>query len=142
MELDFGDKVDFAPLAARMRPREIADYFGQQHIVGPASRPSRHGLDADTRLIKSAAHRGGYRRNLCPHAHQQQINTGTTAKHRRKILKRKRARRDLPSHLSTGCQQQVTIVEVMADPKATRTEAVYRRLPFKVDFLHAHGSAP
>ncbi|GAA0852340.1 replication-associated recombination protein A [Aliiglaciecola litoralis] len=35
MELDLGDTPSFEPLAARMRPRHIQDYFGQQHIVGP-----------------------------------------------------------------------------------------------------------
>lgn len=45
MDLDFGDKVDFAPLAARMRPREIAEYFGQQHIVGPG-KPLRKAIES------------------------------------------------------------------------------------------------
>jgi putative ATPase len=33
---DFPDdnKIDFSPLAARMRPHSIEQYFGQQHIVG------------------------------------------------------------------------------------------------------------
>ncbi|MFQ3236030.1 MAG: putative ATPase, partial [Paraglaciecola sp.] len=33
---DFPDdnKIDFSPLAARMRPQSIEQYFGQQHIVG------------------------------------------------------------------------------------------------------------
>lgn len=45
MDLDFGDKVDFAPLAARMRPKEIAEYFGQQHIVGPG-KPLRKAIES------------------------------------------------------------------------------------------------
>lgn len=45
MDLDFGDKVDFAPLAARMRPQKIAEYFGQQHIVGPG-KPLRKAIES------------------------------------------------------------------------------------------------
>jgi putative ATPase len=43
---DFADKTEqenFLPLAARMRPRTIDEYFGQQHIVGPGT-PLRNSL--------------------------------------------------------------------------------------------------
>ncbi|WP_339772636.1 replication-associated recombination protein A [uncultured Paraglaciecola sp.] len=38
------DEQDFAPLAARMRPQNIAQYFGQQHIVGEG-KPLRSAID-------------------------------------------------------------------------------------------------
>jgi putative ATPase len=34
MNLDLGLNPDFSPLAARMRPASIGEYFGQQHILG------------------------------------------------------------------------------------------------------------
>ena len=43
---DFSDKTEqnmFLPLAARMRPQSIEQYFGQQHIVGPGT-PLRNAL--------------------------------------------------------------------------------------------------
>lgn len=46
-EFDFADNSDpvaqFAPLAARMRPKVIEQYFGQQHIIGPG-KPLREAL--------------------------------------------------------------------------------------------------
>ncbi|MEP4100616.1 replication-associated recombination protein A, partial [Paraglaciecola sp.] len=46
-EFDFSDSQadteDFAPLAARMRPSSIEQYFGQQHIIGP-DKPLRAAL--------------------------------------------------------------------------------------------------
>jgi putative ATPase len=46
-EFDFADNNDpvaqFAPLAARMRPQRIEQYFGQQHIIG-ADKPLRAAL--------------------------------------------------------------------------------------------------
>ncbi|MFT2091137.1 replication-associated recombination protein A [Paraglaciecola sp. 2405UD69-4] len=46
-EFDFSDSQtgteDFAPLAARMRPNSIDEYFGQQHIIGP-DKPLRAAL--------------------------------------------------------------------------------------------------
>ena len=49
-EFDFADTQDsphtvaeFAPLAARMRPQVIDQYFGQQHIIGP-DKPLRAAL--------------------------------------------------------------------------------------------------
>jgi putative ATPase len=46
-EFDFADTNDpvaqFAPLAARMRPQVIEQYFGQQHIIGP-DKPLRAAL--------------------------------------------------------------------------------------------------
>lgn len=46
-EFDFADNNDpvaqFAPLAARMRPQVIEQYFGQQHIIGP-DKPLRAAL--------------------------------------------------------------------------------------------------
>ncbi|WP_293747697.1 replication-associated recombination protein A [uncultured Paraglaciecola sp.] len=46
-EFDFADTQDsvaqFAPLAARMRPKVIEQYFGQQHIIGP-DKPLRAAL--------------------------------------------------------------------------------------------------
>lgn len=46
-EFDFAESShpaqDFAPLAARMRPQVIEQYFGQQHIVGP-DKPLRAAL--------------------------------------------------------------------------------------------------
>ena len=44
MELNLNDTPSFEPLAARMRPRHIQDYFGQQHIVGP-EKPLRKTLE-------------------------------------------------------------------------------------------------
>ncbi|WP_166423863.1 replication-associated recombination protein A [Paraglaciecola sp. 20A4] len=38
------DVQDFAPLAARMRPQNIAQYFGQQHIVGEG-KPLRSAIE-------------------------------------------------------------------------------------------------
>lgn len=34
LDLDLGLSTDFSPLAARMRPANIEQYFGQQHIIG------------------------------------------------------------------------------------------------------------
>ncbi len=45
MNLDFGEKEDFAPLAAKMRPRKIDDYFGQEHIVGEG-KPLRKAIES------------------------------------------------------------------------------------------------
>ncbi|MGS2720261.1 replication-associated recombination protein A [Paraglaciecola aestuariivivens] len=47
-EFDFSDGenaagLEFAPLAARMRPKVIEQYFGQQHIIGP-DKPLRAAL--------------------------------------------------------------------------------------------------
>ncbi|WP_289028723.1 replication-associated recombination protein A [uncultured Paraglaciecola sp.] len=46
-EFDFSDSQadteNFAPLAARMRPSSIEEYFGQQHIIGP-DKPLRAAL--------------------------------------------------------------------------------------------------
>ncbi|MEP2652592.1 MAG: replication-associated recombination protein A [Paraglaciecola sp.] len=46
-EFDFSDSLtsaeDFTPLAARMRPGSIEEYFGQQHIIGP-DKPLRAAL--------------------------------------------------------------------------------------------------
>lgn len=46
-EFDFSDvetnAEDFSPLAARMRPKTIEEYFGQQHIIGP-DKPLRAAL--------------------------------------------------------------------------------------------------
>ncbi|MEP1551069.1 AAA family ATPase, partial [Paraglaciecola sp.] len=46
-EFDFSDTdsntEDFSPLAARMRPKTIEEYFGQQHIIGP-DKPLRAAL--------------------------------------------------------------------------------------------------
>ncbi|MEO9947274.1 replication-associated recombination protein A [Paraglaciecola sp.] len=46
-EFDFSDSQadteDFVPLAARMRPSSIEQYFGQQHIIGP-DKPLRASL--------------------------------------------------------------------------------------------------
>ncbi|MEP1445823.1 MAG: replication-associated recombination protein A [Paraglaciecola sp.] len=46
-EFDFTDNTEpvaqFAPLAARMRPQVIEQYFGQQHIIGPG-KPLREAL--------------------------------------------------------------------------------------------------
>lgn len=44
MEFDFDQKTSFAPLAAKMRPSTISQYFGQQHIVGPG-KPLRKSLE-------------------------------------------------------------------------------------------------
>ncbi|TRY30157.1 replication-associated recombination protein A [Aliiglaciecola sp. M165] len=44
MEFDFDQKTSFAPLAAKMRPSTISQYFGQQHIVGPG-KPLRKALE-------------------------------------------------------------------------------------------------
>ncbi|MCC2615756.1 replication-associated recombination protein A [Aestuariibacter halophilus] len=42
-EFSFGDEPQFAPLAARMRPRTIDEYLGQQHIVGQ-DKPLRNAI--------------------------------------------------------------------------------------------------
>ena len=34
LELDFGEQPNFQPLAAQMRPKNLAEYVGQQHILG------------------------------------------------------------------------------------------------------------
>ena len=44
MELDLGTSESFAPLAARMRPVKINQYFGQQHIVG-SGKPLRKAIE-------------------------------------------------------------------------------------------------
>ncbi|WJG11171.1 replication-associated recombination protein A [Aliiglaciecola sp. LCG003] len=44
MGFDFDDQDQFKPLAARMRPQHVAQYFGQQHIVGPG-KPLRKALE-------------------------------------------------------------------------------------------------
>jgi putative ATPase len=41
------DTATYQPLAARMRPRDLAHYFGQQHILAKG-RPLREALDAGT----------------------------------------------------------------------------------------------
>ncbi|MFO6422033.1 replication-associated recombination protein A [Motilimonas sp. KMU-193] len=43
LSLDFSP--DFRPLAARMRPTNLAEYVGQQHIIGP-DQPLRKALEA------------------------------------------------------------------------------------------------
>ncbi|MCE2573188.1 replication-associated recombination protein A [Motilimonas eburnea] len=43
LSLDFSP--DFRPLAARMRPTSLAEYVGQQHIIGP-DQPLRKALEA------------------------------------------------------------------------------------------------
>nr|WP_086937964.1 replication-associated recombination protein A [Thaumasiovibrio occultus] len=43
LSLDFAD--DFRPLAARMRPRNVQEYIGQQHILGEG-KPLRRALEA------------------------------------------------------------------------------------------------
>lgn len=40
----FSAKVDFQPLAARMRPRNLAEYIGQSHLLG-ADKPLRQALE-------------------------------------------------------------------------------------------------
>ncbi|ANO33202.1 recombination factor protein RarA [Vibrio breoganii] len=35
MQFDFSTGEDFRPLAARMRPRTLEEYIGQQHVLGP-----------------------------------------------------------------------------------------------------------
>lgn len=40
----FGDTAGFEPLAARMRPRVLADYAGQSHLVG-AGKPLRRAVE-------------------------------------------------------------------------------------------------
>lgn len=49
MKLDLADQPDFSPLAARMRPKTIEQYFGQSHIVG-ANKPLRQAI------LKGQAH--------------------------------------------------------------------------------------
>ncbi len=44
MELDFGEQNLAAPLAARMRPKRVEHYFGQQHLLGP-NKPLRVALE-------------------------------------------------------------------------------------------------
>ncbi|MCV2884077.1 replication-associated recombination protein A [Aestuariibacter sp. AA17] len=44
MTLDLGLTPDFAPLAARMRPRTIEEYRGQEHIVGKG-KPLRKAIE-------------------------------------------------------------------------------------------------
>ena len=43
--LDFSGDEDFRPLAARMRPQNVEQYIGQQHILGPG-KPLRRSLEA------------------------------------------------------------------------------------------------
>ena len=43
--LDFSGDEDFRPLAARMRPQNVEQYIGQQHILGPG-KPLRRALEA------------------------------------------------------------------------------------------------
>ncbi|MDW6004351.1 replication-associated recombination protein A [Vibrio mangrovi] len=43
--LDFSGDEDFRPLAARMRPQQIEQYIGQQHILGPG-KPLRRALES------------------------------------------------------------------------------------------------
>lgn len=43
MSLDFGGDIP-APLAARMRPRNIGEYLGQEHILGPG-KPLRRAIE-------------------------------------------------------------------------------------------------
>lgn len=40
----FAEETGFQPLAARMRPRQLGDYAGQQHLVGPG-KPLRHAVE-------------------------------------------------------------------------------------------------
>lgn len=40
----FAATVDFRPLAARMRPRSLAEYIGQSHLLGP-DKPLRQALE-------------------------------------------------------------------------------------------------
>ncbi|GAA6185964.1 MULTISPECIES: replication-associated recombination protein A [Aliiglaciecola] len=44
MELDFNDTPSFEPLAAKMRPKTVDQYVGQQHIIGP-NKPLRKSLE-------------------------------------------------------------------------------------------------
>lgn len=44
MEFDFGDGDQFAPLAARLRPRRVDEYVGQQHLLGEG-KPLRVALE-------------------------------------------------------------------------------------------------
>lgn len=44
MTFDFGQDNDFRPLAARMRPATINQYFGQQHIIGEG-KPLRKAIE-------------------------------------------------------------------------------------------------
>ncbi|UUM31400.1 replication-associated recombination protein A [Vibrio japonicus] len=43
--LDFSGDEDFRPLAAKMRPQNLEQYIGQQHILGPG-KPLRRALEA------------------------------------------------------------------------------------------------
>ncbi|CAM3550827.1 Replication-associated recombination protein A [Vibrio aerogenes CECT 7868] len=43
--LDFSGDEDFRPLAARMRPKKIEHYIGQQHILGPG-KPLRRAVES------------------------------------------------------------------------------------------------
>lgn len=45
MNPDSSDGAAFQPLAARVRPTDLADYFGQQHVLAKG-RPLREALDA------------------------------------------------------------------------------------------------
>nr|VXZ86592.1 Replication-associated recombination protein A [Klebsiella pneumoniae] len=38
LSLDFSDNA-FQPLAARMRPENLAQYIGQQHLLAPVNLP-------------------------------------------------------------------------------------------------------
>src|SRR5690625_5506152 len=39
----FGESPTYQPLAARMRPRSLADYLGQEHLLG-AGKPLREAI--------------------------------------------------------------------------------------------------
>jgi putative ATPase len=40
----FAENSGFQPLASRVRPRQLADYAGQSHLVGPG-KPLRHAVE-------------------------------------------------------------------------------------------------
>ncbi len=44
LSLDFSDNT-FQPLAARMRPENLAQYIGQQHLLA-AGKPLPHAIEA------------------------------------------------------------------------------------------------
>ncbi|MCL9783024.1 replication-associated recombination protein A [Vibrio sp. S4M6] len=44
-DLDFASGEDFRPLAARMRPSNVEQYIGQQHILGPG-KPLRRAVES------------------------------------------------------------------------------------------------
>lgn len=43
-ESEKSEKNDFAPLAARLRPQTLADFYGQEHILGE-NKPLRHAIE-------------------------------------------------------------------------------------------------